>query len=49
MDQRARINAHERELYVHVTCATDTQTMQFVFAAVSDMIIQNNLIHVGLF
>jgi hypothetical protein len=49
MDLRAKINGHERELYTHVTCAIDTETMQFVFAAISDMIIQMNLIHAGIF
>ncbi len=49
MDLREKINGHERELYTHITCATDTETMQFVFAAISDMIIQTNLIHAGIF
>ena len=49
VDQREKINNHQRELYVHVTCATDTETMQFVFDAISDMIIQTNLIHAGIF
>ena len=49
MDQREKLNGHERELYTHATCATDTETMQFVFAAISDMILQNNLIHAGIF
>jgi len=49
MDVREKLNGHERELYTHVTCATDTETMQFVFDAISDMIIQTNLIHAGIF
>ena len=49
VDQREKINGHQRELYTHVTCATDTETMQFVFDAISDMIIQMNLIHAGIF
>jgi len=49
MDLREKINGHERDLYTHITCATDTETMQFVFAAISDMIIQTNLIHAGIF
>ena len=49
VDQREKINGHQRELYTHVTCATDTEAMQFVFDAISDMIIQNNLIHAGIF
>jgi hypothetical protein len=49
MDLREKINGHERELYTHITCATDTEAMQFVFDAISDMIIQTNLIHAGIF
>ena len=52
MDQRGKINGHKRDLYIHVTCATDTETMQFVFAAISDMIIHRNLLlwnHIGIF
>jgi guanine nucleotide-binding protein G(o) subunit alpha len=44
-----KINAHERDLYTHITCATDTETMQFVFAAISDMIIATNLTHARIF
>jgi hypothetical protein len=49
MDTREKLNGHERELYTHITCATDTEAMQFVFDAISDMIIQTNLIHAGIF
>ncbi|CAF2810318.1 unnamed protein product [Rotaria sp. Silwood2] len=49
MDLRDNHNGHERDLYTHITCATDTETMQFVFAAISDMIVQTNLIHAGIF
>ncbi|CAF0983322.1 unnamed protein product [Rotaria magnacalcarata] len=49
MDSREKINGHQRELYTHITCATDTEAMQFVFDAISDMIIQTNLIHAGIF
>jgi guanine nucleotide-binding protein G(o) subunit alpha len=49
VDVREKINGHQRELYTHITCATDTETMQFVFDAISDMIIQTNLIHAGIF
>jgi hypothetical protein len=49
LDLREKINGHKRDLYTHITCATDTETMQFVFAAISDMIIQTNLIHAGIF
>ena len=49
MDLREKIDGHQRELYTHITCATDTEAMQFVFDAISDMIIQTNLIHAGIF
>lgn len=49
VDQRPKVNGHQRELYTHITCATDSATMQFVFDAISDMIIQTNLIHAGIF
>ncbi|CAF4440629.1 unnamed protein product [Rotaria sp. Silwood2] len=49
MDLREKVNGHQRELYTHITCATDTEAMQFVFDAISDMIIQTNLIHAGIF
>ncbi|CAF0769164.1 unnamed protein product [Adineta ricciae] len=49
MDLREKNHGHQRDLYVHITCATDTETMQFVFAAISDMIIQSNFMHAGIF
>lgn len=49
MDEREKFTGHPRDLYIHVTCATDTEMMQFVFAAISDLIIANNLIHAGIF
>ena len=39
----------EKEIYCHLTCATDTQNVQFVFDAVSDVIITNNLKASGLY
>nr|AGJ70281.1 G protein subunit alpha i [Terebratalia transversa] len=38
-----------KEIYVHFTCATDTNNVQFVFDAVTDVIIKNNLKDCGLF
>ena len=35
--------------YTHFTCATDTNNVQFVFDAVTDVIIKNNLKDCGLF
>jgi len=43
------MNGRKRDLYTHITCAIDTESMQFVFAAISDMIIQTNLIHAKIF
>ncbi|CAF0728877.1 unnamed protein product [Didymodactylos carnosus] len=48
-DRREKINGHSREIYTHITCATDTEAMSFVFAAISDMIIQMNLVAAGIF
>jgi guanine nucleotide-binding protein G(i) subunit alpha len=38
-----------KEIYTHFTCATDTSNIQFVFDAVTDVIIKNNLRDCGLF
>ncbi|ESO01260.1 hypothetical protein HELRODRAFT_187144 [Helobdella robusta] len=38
-----------RNWYTHFTCATDTGNVQFVFDAVTDVIIQNNLTDCGLY
>jgi len=37
-----------KQVYPHLTCATDTQQIKFVMAAVNDIIIQNNLRDCGL-
>ena len=39
----------QKEVYTHLTCATDTTNIQFVFDAVTDVIIKNNLKDCGLF
>lgn len=39
----------QKEVYTHFTCATDTTNIQFVFDAVTDVIIKNNLKDCGLF
>jgi guanine nucleotide-binding protein G(i) subunit alpha len=39
----------QKEIYTHLTCATDTTNIQFVFDAVTDVIIKNNLKDCGLF
>ncbi|XP_052600667.1 guanine nucleotide-binding protein G(z) subunit alpha isoform X4 [Peromyscus californicus insignis] len=41
-------NKETKEIYSHFTCATDTSNIQFVFDAVTDVIIQNNLKYIGL-
>ncbi|XP_076334934.1 guanine nucleotide-binding protein G(i) subunit alpha-like [Tachypleus tridentatus] len=38
-----------KEIYTHFTCATDTNNIQFVFDAVTDVIIKINLKDCGLF
>uniref|UniRef100_UPI00311CE19F Guanine nucleotide-binding protein G(i) subunit alpha-1 n=1 Tax=Homo sapiens TaxID=9606 RepID=UPI00311CE19F len=38
-----------KEIYTHFTCATDTKNAQFIFDAVTDVIIKNNLKDCGLF
>uniref|UniRef100_A0A3P9PU36 Guanine nucleotide binding protein (G protein), alpha inhibiting activity polypeptide 1 n=1 Tax=Poecilia reticulata TaxID=8081 RepID=A0A3P9PU36_POERE len=38
-----------KEVYTHFTCATDTKNVQFVFDAVTDVIIKTNLKDCGLF
>ncbi|XP_076336113.1 guanine nucleotide-binding protein G(i) subunit alpha-like isoform X2 [Tachypleus tridentatus] len=38
-----------KEIYTHFTCATDTENIQFVFDAVTDVIIKMNLKDCGLF
>jgi len=38
-----------KEVYCHQTCATDTNNIQFVFDAVTDVIIANNLRGCGLY
>ncbi|KAH3675935.1 hypothetical protein WICMUC_002231 [Wickerhamomyces mucosus] len=42
------LNRTNKPIYVHRTCATDTQSMKFVLTAVTDMIIQKNLKNSGL-
>ena len=38
-----------KEIYSHFTCATDTKNVQFVFDAVTDVIIKINLREIGLY
>lgn len=45
----AKNKSNEKEIYCHMTCATDTTNIQFVFDAVTDVIIANNLRNCGLY
>ncbi|KAI9530851.1 Guanine nucleotide-binding protein G(k) subunit alpha [Dissostichus eleginoides] len=38
-----------KEIYTHFTCATDTKNVQFVFDAITDVIIKINLREIGLY
>ncbi|KAM9785637.1 guanine nucleotide-binding protein G(i) subunit alpha [Neosynchiropus ocellatus] len=40
---------NSKEIYTHFTCATDTKNVQFVFDAVTDVIIKMNLMEIGLY
>ncbi|CBY18066.1 unnamed protein product [Oikopleura dioica] len=42
-------NKEEREIYVHKTCATDTNNIQIVFESVSDIVVRNYLKDCGIF
>ena len=39
----------EKDVYVHHTCATNTENVRFVFNAISDMLRQQQLSVVGLY
>lgn len=43
-----KLNRTTKPIYVHRTCATDTQSMKFVLSAVTDMIVQENLKKSGI-
>jgi hypothetical protein len=45
----AKNKSTTKEIYCHMTCATDTGNIQFVFDAVTDVIIANNLRGCGLY
>lgn len=42
------LNATSKSIYVHRTCATDARSMNFVLSAVTDMIVQQNLLRSGI-
>lgn len=43
------LNHTNKPIYIHRTCATDTESMKFVLTAVTDMLISQNLKKSGLF
>jgi GTPase SAR1 family protein len=43
-----KLNRTSKPIYIHRTCATDTQSMKFVLHAVTDIIIQDNLKSSGI-
>ncbi|RDD46908.1 Guanine nucleotide-binding protein G(o) subunit alpha [Trichoplax sp. H2] len=43
-----RKQSSQKEIYCHLTCATDTQNISVVFDAVTDIVISNNLRNCGL-
>lgn len=45
----AKNKSTSKEIYCHMTCATDTGNIEFVFDAVTDVIIANNLRGCGLY
>ncbi|KAI6225710.1 Guanine nucleotide-binding proteinG(O) subunit alpha [Aphelenchoides besseyi] len=45
----AKNKSAKKEVYAHTTCACDTTNIQFVFDAVTDVIIANNLRGCGLY
>lgn len=47
-EYESRNKSSTKEVYSHVTCATDTNNIQFVFDSVTDVIIANNLRGCGL-
>lgn len=42
------LNRSKRPIYLHRTCATDTDSMKFVLSAVTDMVVQQNLKKSGI-
>jgi hypothetical protein len=42
------MDTRRKPLYVHLSCATDTNNVQFTFEAVRQIIIRNNLESLGL-
>ena len=47
--ENLNISQREEEIYTHLTCATDTRNIQYVFQVVTDVLIKLNLTECGLF
>jgi GTPase SAR1 family protein len=45
---RSRVRDSKKDLYCHVTCATDTKNVEFTFAAVSNIILKKGLSEFGM-
>ena len=45
----AQNNSKDKEIYSHLTCATNIENVKFVLDAVTDVIITNNLRASGLY
>ncbi|KAK9767586.1 guanine nucleotide-binding protein subunit alpha [Basidiobolus ranarum] len=41
-------HSHNKQIYSHLTCATDTKQIKFVMSAVNDILVQRNLEQCGL-
>ena len=44
---KVRRDAEKRQVYHHITCATDTKNVQVVFNACKDIILRSNLLESG--
>jgi hypothetical protein len=44
---KVRRDGDKRQIYHHITCATDTQNVQVVFNACKDIILRSNLVESG--
>jgi guanine nucleotide-binding protein G(o) subunit alpha len=45
----ARNQVPDKDIFCHLTCATDTQQVQFVFDAVTNLVITINMKNLGLY
>jgi guanine nucleotide-binding protein G(i) subunit alpha len=43
------VSPDHKQIYTHLTCATDTENIKFVFAACTDIIIKKSLQQIGLY